>query len=55
MYWTDVRFCTGLPMEEVFLRLRPSVFRSAFAGVSEAKRRSLIVIVAIWMPKTALL
>ena len=46
MYWTDVRFCTGLLMEEAFLRLGPSVFLDAFSGISEAKTRSLIVIVA---------
>jgi hypothetical protein len=45
MYWTDVRFCTRLLMEEAFLRLGPSVFLDAFSGISEAKTRSLIVTV----------
>jgi len=45
MYWLDVRFCTGLLMEEAFPRLGPSVFLNAFSGTSEAKTPSLIVIV----------
>ena len=45
MYWTDVRFCTGLLMEEVFLRLGSSVFLDAFSGISEAKTCSSIVTV----------
>ena len=45
MYWTDVRFCTGLLMEEALLRLGPSVFPDAFSGTCEAKIPSLIVIV----------
>jgi hypothetical protein len=45
MYWTDVRFCTGLLMEEALLRLVSSVFQNASSGISLAKRCFLIVVV----------
>jgi hypothetical protein len=55
MYWTDVRFCTGFLMEEAPLRLGPSVFLGAVARITEAKRRALRAIVAIWTPEKTLM